>query len=389
VGLLIDLADFYDVDIREIIDGERKCASMDPKTKDTLKKVAAYATQGEKKAQSKTVNIALGITLAMLLCTILFAGEHTGVLYGILPEALCTFLLDSVYVLAGVTLVAYLKVRWALEKPSREPERAVAATVVSKEVKPGTQSSGRSMMGYSFAVTFQTEEGQTLELYAYEVEFGALKEGMSGILTYQGPYFVSFEEKPETDGVGGITSSEPLNPPPASVGRTESGNPQSGKKGNYWIKWIFFWVFITGLIVLLSLPNLTGARGKIVHIALPFEVGSVANVEMYHLDGSSRFAEKKVIVAEETIKTLYDMFESIPLKDKKEEETADATTTSFRFNLADGTSYELIYRCYGVKKGYLISSTGNFDCFTSADIGSYWNNIDLDVIQVASSELPK
>lgn len=193
VGLLIDLADFYDVDIREIIDGERKCASMDPKTKDTLKKVAAYATQGEKKAQSKTVNIALGITLAMLLCTILFAGEHTGVLYGILPEALCTFLLDSVYVLAGVTLVAYLKVRWALEKPSREPERAVAATVVSKEVKPGTQSSGRSMMGYSFAVTFQTEEGQTLELYAYEVEFGALKAGMSGILTYQGPYFVAFQ----------------------------------------------------------------------------------------------------------------------------------------------------------------------------------------------------
>ena len=38
VGTLIELADFYDVDIREIIDGERKGEIMDKEMKDTLKK---------------------------------------------------------------------------------------------------------------------------------------------------------------------------------------------------------------------------------------------------------------------------------------------------------------------------------------------------------------
>jgi len=49
------------------------------------------------------------------------------------------------------------------------------------------------MMGYSFVVTFRTAQGELLELYAYEVEFGGMKEGMTGMLTYQGPYFVDFQ----------------------------------------------------------------------------------------------------------------------------------------------------------------------------------------------------
>ena len=39
VGLLIEIADFFEVDIREIIDGQRKSENMD-KEKETLKKVA-------------------------------------------------------------------------------------------------------------------------------------------------------------------------------------------------------------------------------------------------------------------------------------------------------------------------------------------------------------
>lgn len=40
LGILIEIADFYDVDIREIIDGERKSENMDNETKNTLMKVA-------------------------------------------------------------------------------------------------------------------------------------------------------------------------------------------------------------------------------------------------------------------------------------------------------------------------------------------------------------
>ena len=184
VGTLIDLADFYDVDIREIIDGERKSEMMDKETKDTLKKVAAYACEGEKQTFSKTMKIVIGICIAVLIYVILYVFLST----------MRTDLLPLVFVIGcGCALIFYLWVHAFSEKPSTEPERTVKATVHSKEVRQGTNQSGRSMMGYSFVVYFRTEDGQMLELFTYEIEFGGLKEGMVGTLTYQGPYFVSFD----------------------------------------------------------------------------------------------------------------------------------------------------------------------------------------------------
>ena len=55
-GLLIEIADFFDVDIREIIDGERKSENMD-KEKETLKKVAEYADAEKAKLKKKVSNI--------------------------------------------------------------------------------------------------------------------------------------------------------------------------------------------------------------------------------------------------------------------------------------------------------------------------------------------
>ena len=127
-----------------------------------------------------------------------------------------------------------------------------------------------------------------------------------------------------------------------------------------------------------------------VKIDFPFEVEDVESVEMYHYDGVPASAEKKVVVAENDIKTLYDKFKGLSLKDKTTEETAGADVTSFRFNLSDGSSYDLIYACYGVKNGELKSEAGGFKYFTSADIGSYWNNLntELEAIPINESELP-
>ena len=127
-----------------------------------------------------------------------------------------------------------------------------------------------------------------------------------------------------------------------------------------------------------------------VKIDFPFEVEDVESVEMYHYDEVPASAEKKVVVAENDIKTLYDKFKDLSLKDKTTEETAGADVTSFRFNLSDGTSYDLIYACYGVKNGELKSEAGGFKYFTSADIGSYWNNLntELEAIPINESELP-
>ena len=144
-----------------------------------------------------------------------------------------------------------------------------------------------------------------------------------------------------------------------------------------------------GLIALLILiMGLVGCNGETVNIDFPFEVGDVENIEMYHYAGVPVSAEKKVVVAESDITGLYDMFEGLSLELKEVEETSGAEITSFRFNLHDGTSYELIYGCYGVKTGNLKSSTGNFEYFTSADISSYWSNTDLEAVPVEESELP-
>ena len=56
VEMLIELADFYDVEIHEIIEGERKSENVE-KEKETLKKVAEYADAEKAKLKKKVSNI--------------------------------------------------------------------------------------------------------------------------------------------------------------------------------------------------------------------------------------------------------------------------------------------------------------------------------------------
>ena len=144
---------------------------------------------------------------------------------------------------------------------------------------------------------------------------------------------------------------------------------------------------MTALLFLMM--GLIGCNGETANIDFPFEVGDVENVEMYHYAGAPVSAEKKIVVAKTDITDLYHMFENLSLTDKQVEETTGADVTSFRFNLSDGTNYELVYVCNGVKNGKLKSSTGNFEYFTNSDIGSYWSNMDLESVSVKESELPK
>ncbi len=137
--------------------------------------------------------------------------------------------------------------------------------------------------------------------------------------------------------------------------------------------------------------GLVGCSGRTVNINFPFEVGDVENVEMYYYAGMPVSAEKKVVTEKSDISALYEMFEGLSLKDKKVVENTGTDVTSFRFNLLDGTNYELIYVCDGVKSGNLKSKTGNFEYFTSADIGAYWDNLntELEATPVNESELPQ
>ena len=55
MDVLIELADFYGVDLREILDGERKPQKMDEETKDVVKKVTEYGNEGKKRFAKVTL----------------------------------------------------------------------------------------------------------------------------------------------------------------------------------------------------------------------------------------------------------------------------------------------------------------------------------------------
>ena len=84
LDVLIELADFYDVDIREMIDGERKSEIMDYEKKDTLQKVAEYVAEENKKHRKKMVDMMAGSATLLVFCSVLF---ETNAFNGNIPES--------------------------------------------------------------------------------------------------------------------------------------------------------------------------------------------------------------------------------------------------------------------------------------------------------------
>ena len=96
--------------------------------------------------------------------------------------------------LALMGFVFWLRVLPFREKKTDEPERTANAEVIARRVESGTNRSGRSSgMGYNYRIIFRLEDSTEIALYAYDHEYGALREGMTGILSWKGPYFVGFE----------------------------------------------------------------------------------------------------------------------------------------------------------------------------------------------------
>lgn len=90
LSILIELSDFYEVDIREIINGERKKENMDNETKSTLKKVAEYS-DAEKKMLKKRMFGFTSATLILLLFSVLLDVTEG---FGFIPARLCQNMVD-------------------------------------------------------------------------------------------------------------------------------------------------------------------------------------------------------------------------------------------------------------------------------------------------------
>ncbi len=79
--LLVELADYYNVDIRELIDGERKSEKMEPETKETLLKVSDY-TEADKKQSVKKAKRRLAVCIAVPAALLLLIAAALNFLFG-------------------------------------------------------------------------------------------------------------------------------------------------------------------------------------------------------------------------------------------------------------------------------------------------------------------
>ena len=66
LDILIEISDYYEVDLREILNGERKSGDMDKEMKETLLQAADY-TNTEAERYNKRVRICNGIALLLVL----------------------------------------------------------------------------------------------------------------------------------------------------------------------------------------------------------------------------------------------------------------------------------------------------------------------------------
>ena len=121
LGMLVELADFYNVDIREIIDGERKSEIMNLETKDTLKKVAEYTEEENRKLRNKMADMMAGTAILVIFNAILFG---TNAFNGAIPESSYHSMMNFSLGLTVATLVLNIMYLFGMFERIRERREA-------------------------------------------------------------------------------------------------------------------------------------------------------------------------------------------------------------------------------------------------------------------------
>ena len=98
MDILIDISDFYGVDLREILDGERKDKQMDKEMKETVLKVAEYENEGKKRT-SIVVIVYLALGIISLLANLVMKFME-------MPDTFLTGFLDGITVTTALVAMA-------------------------------------------------------------------------------------------------------------------------------------------------------------------------------------------------------------------------------------------------------------------------------------------
>lgn len=100
LSILVQMADYYEVDIKEIINGERKGEIMDKELKETLSRVADYSKL-EKEKTAKAGNTAFGLTFGICAVMIVMQLIITNSLMAVIGET-------SILLVGGITYIGIM-----------------------------------------------------------------------------------------------------------------------------------------------------------------------------------------------------------------------------------------------------------------------------------------
>ena len=101
LSILVQISEYYDVEIKEILNGERKSENMDSELKETLLKVADY-NELEKQRAAKAGNLSFGIMFLVCAVTIVVQMLMTGNLSLIIGETVILFAGGLIYIFTVV-----------------------------------------------------------------------------------------------------------------------------------------------------------------------------------------------------------------------------------------------------------------------------------------------
>lgn len=145
-------------------------------------------------------------------------------------------------------------------------------------------------------------------------------------------------------------------------------------------------ISVVALSMILMMCILTGCQSR-AKIQLDFTASDVSNIELYHFNVPAQ-AEMKLVTDSNDIDKIIQTLQDINVKrNSNSVSKAGSTTLSFRFNLYDGTKFEIIFTSFGVKDG-TIRSSYVFDYLTTSDVDAIWGQYDYEVEQAIENQLP-
>ena len=183
ISVLIELAEFYGVDIKEILDGERQSESMNEDTKLTAQKVAEYS---EKKSKKKTAKVIILMLIPIIALTVLLVIVFSSRSVEVLPE----------------NYTSYGQVD--LDKTGTD-------NIINDYIIANMPESEENCHNFSNIKVFSTEQKNDGEYYVYAWVYEAAYSYKNGVLNEESAssYPCSFELKKENGDLKVINATVP------------------------------------------------------------------------------------------------------------------------------------------------------------------------------------